>query len=162
MADKKDKDKDKDTPKGDAPDKAPKDKKKKKKKGKDGAGAPGGPSVASHPRASAAVRRAKGAGGLLSFALAAWLSHQAGLSASQVLERALPAGIAGYVLAWACAVTVWRQIVIAEVRATIELRRGAPSDPVAATRAVADAALATDPARALPAGGSDPTPAAAS
>ena len=37
--------------------------------------------------------------------------------------RALIAGIGGYMLAWMCAVTVWRQLVLAELRAAIESGR---------------------------------------
>jgi hypothetical protein len=111
----------------DKPDKPDKDKKKDKKgkkkgKGADGAARKGG-SVATHPRAAAAVRRAKGFGGLGGFALAALLSHRAGLAASDTLERALIAGVAGYVLAWGCAVTVWRHLLLAEMRTAIERQR---------------------------------------
>lgn len=140
---------------------APKD--KKKKKGKDGAKPSGGASVANHPRAAAAVRRAKGAGGLASFVLAAWLSHRAGLSTSQVVERALAAGIAGYLLAWACAVTVWRQIVLAELRTAVELRRGMGRGgpgrgPLQVPRATPDAVPSDDSAQANPTT-ADPAPA---
>jgi hypothetical protein len=111
MADKTDKEKDKKDKKG-----------KKKGKGADGGAGKGG-SVATHPRAAAAVRRAKGFGGLGGFALAALLSHRTGLAASGVLERALIAGVAGYVIAWGCAVTVWRHLLLAEMRAAIEHQR---------------------------------------
>ena len=107
-------------------DKPPKEKKakkdKKKKKGEDGAGKPG-TSVATHPRARQAVRRAKGFGGLGGFVLAALLSHSAGLTIDRVLERALIAGVGGYLLAWACAVTVWRHLVLAEIKAAVERHR---------------------------------------
>jgi hypothetical protein len=48
-----------------------------------------------------------------------------------VALRALIAGIGGYMLAWMCAVTVWRQLVLAELRAAIESGR-AKMGPVAA------------------------------
>jgi hypothetical protein len=112
-----------DTPSTDKPPKEKKAKKeKKKKKGEDG-GAKAGTSVATHPRARQAVRRAKGFGGLAGFALAALLSHSAGLAVTGVLERALIAGVAGYLLAWACAVTVWRHLVLAEIRTALERQR---------------------------------------
>jgi hypothetical protein len=108
----KDKDKDKDKSKGD------------KKKGKKGAAdASTAISVAAHPRAAAAVKRAKGFGGVGGFALAAYLSHKAGVPAVQVGARALAFGIAGYLVAWACAVTVWRHLVLAEFRAAVESGR---------------------------------------
>lgn len=103
-------------------DEQPKDKKAKSKgKGK-GAKSPdaGGPSVANHPRARAQVRRAKAIGGLVGFALAAYVSMKAGVPTDQVGLRALGAGIVGYLLAWAASVTVWRHLVIAELRALLE------------------------------------------
>ena len=104
-----------------------KSKDKKGKKGKKGkTGADNGSraiSVADHPRASAAVKRAKGFGGLGGFALAAYISHKAGVPAEQVAMRALLVGIAGYLVAWACAVTIWRHLVLAEFKAAYEAGR---------------------------------------
>jgi hypothetical protein len=111
--------------------KADKGKGKKGKKGKGGAA--DGISVAGHPRAAGHVKRAKGWGGLLGFAIAAYLSHKAGVPAVQVGVRALMAGVAGYMLAWACAVSVWRHLLLAELRAYVESGRGvAPGNPVPA------------------------------
>ncbi|MGH2910756.1 MAG: hypothetical protein ACRDK8_15865, partial [Solirubrobacteraceae bacterium] len=94
-----------------------KDKKdKKSKKGKDEGASAGRPSVANHPRARASVRRMKGLGGLAGFVVGALLAHSAGLSITSVIERGLICGIGSYLLAWACAVAVWRQIVLAELR----------------------------------------------
>jgi hypothetical protein len=109
-----------------------KDSKKGKngKKGKDGKkGASGGPSIATHPRAGAQVRRAKGLGGLGGFAIAAVLSLQAGVPTFDVGLRALVAGVVGYMLAWACSVTVWRHLVLAELRALVEDGRLTPAPP---------------------------------
>lgn len=95
-----------------------------KKRGKKGtAAASTAISVAAHPRAAAAVKRAKGFGGVGGFALAAYLSHKAGVPAAQVGARALAVGIAGYLVAWACAVTIWRHLVMAEFRAAVESGR---------------------------------------
>jgi hypothetical protein len=103
--------------------KSGKDKKGKGKKGKgDGADA-GRPSVANHPRARASVRRIKGLGGLVGFGVAAFLAHSAGLSITSVLVRALLVGVGGYLLAWGCAVAVWRQIVLAELRMIFDLHQ---------------------------------------
>ncbi len=106
---------------------------KKDKKGKKvkGSGA-GGPSVAAHPRASYQVRRAKGWGGIAGFALAAYFSYKAGVPAADLGLRALVAGIVGYMLAWACAVTVWRQLVLAELRAALERSDGPDPDLIPA------------------------------
>ncbi len=95
-----------------------KDKKDKKSKGEEGGVA--GASVANHPRARAAVRRSKGWGGLIGFGIAAYLSLQAGVPAPDAGLRALGAGVVGYVLAWGCAVAVWRHLVLAEMRAAYE------------------------------------------
>jgi hypothetical protein len=131
---------------------ADKDDKKKDKKNKKGkAAASAGPSVAAHPRASHQVRRAKGWGGVAGFGIAAYLSHKAGVPLVDLGLRAIIAGMVGYLLAWACAVTVWRQLVLAELRAAIE--RGAPSNrDVIPARADSAAKAATAPeAAAAPA-----------
>jgi hypothetical protein len=111
------------------------------KKAKKGKGAADGISVAGHPRAAAQVRRAKGFGGVTFFLITAYFSYKAHVPPDQVAVRALIAGIGGYMLAWMCAVTVWRQLVLAELRAAIESGRArmepvtpsAPPAPVAAT-----------------------------
>jgi len=129
--------------------KSPKDE-KKKKKGKDDASSVPGPSVANHPRARYQVRRAKGWGGIAGFAIAAYLGYQAGIPTFDVGERALAAGIVGYMLAWACAVTVWRHLVLAELKAAVERSQAKPDPDLIPARATAPAA---DPARAAaPAG----------
>jgi hypothetical protein len=107
-----------------------KDKTKGSKKAKPGkASADGGISVAGHPRAAAGVRRAKGLGGIGFFAIAAYLAYKAGVPLDQVALRAVVVGIAGYMLAWACSVTVWRHLVLAELRAAVEGGRAAFDEP---------------------------------
>jgi hypothetical protein len=120
---------------GDRPDgkKDKKDKKDKKgKKGKGSSDSGAGPSVAAHPRASYQVRRAKGWGGIAGFALAAYLSYKAGVPTFDLGLRALIAGILGYLLAWGCAVTVWRHLVLAELRAAVEYAVGPDPDLIPA------------------------------
>jgi hypothetical protein len=102
---------------------------KQKKGGKKGGATSDAISVAGHPRASAAVKRAKGFGGIAGFALAAYLSYKAGVPTHQIAERALLVGIAGYLVAWACAVTVWRHLVLAELRAAVESGRATMAAP---------------------------------
>jgi hypothetical protein len=106
---------------------------KKDKKGKKGKGAADGISVAAHPRAAAQVRRAKGFGGVTVFLVTAYLSHKAQVPADQVAVRALIGGIDGYMLAWMCSVTVWRHLVLAELRSAIDSGRArmAPVTPAA-------------------------------
>jgi hypothetical protein len=105
---------------------------KKKKKGKGSGDAAGGPSVAAHPRASYQVRRAKGWGGIAGFALAGYFSYKAGVPTFDLGLRALIAGIVGYMLAWACAVTVWRHLVLAELRAAVDHASGPDPDLIPA------------------------------
>ena len=110
-----------------------KDDKKKDKKDKKGkADASAGPSVAAHPRASQQVRRAKGWGGVAGFGIAAYLSHKAGVPIVDLGLRAIIAGMVGYLLAWACAVTVWRQLVLAELRAAVDRASGPNRDVIPA------------------------------
>ncbi len=119
------------------------------------ANASAGPSVAAHPRASYQVRRAKGWGGIAGFGIAAYLSYKAGVPTVDLGMRAIIAGMVGYMLAWACAVTVWRQLVLAELRATVD-RVSAPNADMIPARAEeakqsAPAAEAAPPAAATPA-----------
>jgi hypothetical protein len=133
---------------------------KKKKKDKDGASgaatkaSEGGiaPSVANHPRASYQVRRAKGWGGIAGFAIAGYLSYKAGVPTFDVGLRALVAGMVGYMLAWMCAVAVWRHLVLAELRAALE-RTEAPDPDMIPARAQ-KSAPAGDPAPAQAGAGS--------
>jgi hypothetical protein len=103
------------------------------KKGKKGsAKGPGGAramSVATHPRASAQIRRMKGWGGLIAFGLTAYLSLSHGAPIDVAGERALVAGIAGMVLARACGVMVWRHLMLAELRARVERARRPAEGP---------------------------------
>jgi hypothetical protein len=122
---------------------AEKEQKKGKKKGDEGAHE--GPSVANHPRARYQVRRAKGWGGIAGFAIAGYLSYKAGVPTFDVMMRALVAGIVGYMLAWMCAVSVWRHLVQAELRAVLE-RSQAPDPDVIPARKPAPNDTAVQPA----------------
>jgi hypothetical protein len=72
--------------------------------------------VSAHPRAQRQIRRAKGMAGLAGFGLMAWLSWRSGTDFVHLGLRALLGGTIAYVVGWAVAVYVWRQITIAEVR----------------------------------------------
>ena len=94
--------------------------KKSKKKDKDGetpAGLPDGICVAGHPRSARMVRRAKGWAGVGGVALCAFLALGAHLPMSDVLLRGLAGGVVAYLVVWALALAVARQLVVAEVRA---------------------------------------------
>lgn len=77
-------------------------------------------SVAAHPRALYAIRRAKGFGGLFGLLLVGWLSWRAGALPVDAATRALVGGVAGYVAAWVVSVQVWRHLVVAEARAAAD------------------------------------------
>lgn len=117
------------------------------KTGKKGDGRGPVMSVARHPAAGPSVRRAKGLGGLAGFAVAGLLSYQANVPLFDVGLRAIGVGVAGYLVAWACSVTVWRVVLTAELRMVYdelypppELTSSAPTDASAPP-----AANATEP-----------------
>jgi hypothetical protein len=97
--------------------------KKKDKKADSGAN-PGGVTVslAAHPRAKAGIRRARTRAALIAFALVLVLNLAGNQTAFDATWRALIAGIVVNVIAWRCAIIVWRHIVIAEVRQLAEAR----------------------------------------
>jgi hypothetical protein len=91
-----------------------------KGKGPKGAGTPpstGEIRLSEHPRARHHIRLAKGWAGLAGCAFAGYASWRGGATFVDTALRALLWGVAAYVLVWFCAVQVWRQIAIAEVRA---------------------------------------------
>lgn len=106
-------------------------------------------SVSNHPRAAAQVRMAKGWGALIAAAVALYMSLQAGVPTFDAGLRAIGVGVAGYVIAWACAVTVWRMIIVAELNTLGDRRR---------ERAEAAALAAVRKASAAQEGGTAPTP----
>jgi hypothetical protein len=78
-------------------------------------------SIAGHPRAKAAIRRARSRSALIVFVLVLLFGHHAGLTWFDATWRALVAGIAANVVAWRCALYVWRQLIIAELRQAEEI-----------------------------------------
>ena len=73
--------------------------------------------IAEHPRARRQIGLAKSYAGLGAFALAGYAAYQGGAPFLDVATRALMWGVAAYVVVWALAVQVWRQLAVAEVRA---------------------------------------------
>jgi hypothetical protein len=120
--------------------KAKAEKGKGKKEQKAGKGAPadgGGPSIAGHPRAARGVARAKSWGALAGFLLGGYLALPT-MTLAEAGERALIAGLACYLAAWAGAVFVWRRVVMLELKGREQelatarlaaLSRGLPSGP---------------------------------
>ena len=91
-------------------------KKDKPKKGAEEAQGAATASIAAHPRAKSAIRRARSRTAFVAFALVLLFGHHAGLTWFDATWRALIAGLVANVVAWRCAVYVWRQLVIAEMR----------------------------------------------
>ncbi|MFL5911086.1 MAG: hypothetical protein ACJ768_11010 [Gaiellaceae bacterium] len=85
-----------------------------------------------HPRARHSIAQAKGLGGIVCFAVVAFISLRAGVPFFDSGVRALVAGIGGYAVVWFGAVQVWRQLALAEIRRheanARELRRRAEEE----------------------------------
>ena len=77
----------------------------------------GKPKVAEHPVAARQIARARAWGALIGFVLAFWLSRRAGLPFPESGGRAIVAGLACRLLVWAAVVTVWRQLIPAQIAA---------------------------------------------
>jgi len=107
--------------------KAAKEPKAKKGKGKGAAAAPGGKTLAisipAHPRAQRSIRRTRARTAIVVFGLVLILSLRSGVPAQEAAMRALIAGLIGNLAAWGCALAVWRQLVMAEVRLVETARR---------------------------------------
>jgi hypothetical protein len=99
--------------------------------------------LAAHPRARRHIATAKAWGGMIGFSLVFWMSHRAHMSFAEASVHALLGGMALYMLAWAAAVTIWREIAVAEVerarRMMAEQRRLAAEEADAQARARAEA-----------------------
>ena len=91
-------------------------------------------SLAGHPRAARSIRRVKALGGLLAFGVTGFASHASGMGLDGAALRALGAGIIGSLLSWWLAIIVWRNLLQAEARASIE--RAVAKRKELATRAV--------------------------
>ena len=78
--------------------------------------------IGAHPRARRSVQRARALGGLLGFLLTIVLSHRAGVPAWDAAARALIAGVVVHLAAWAIAVAVWKQLMLAEIQALHDRR----------------------------------------
>ncbi len=79
-------------------------------------------SIAAHPRARAGIRRARTRAALIAFVLVLVLNVLGEQSLFDATWRALIAGIVVNVIAWRCAIVVWRHIILAEIR-TLEADR---------------------------------------
>jgi hypothetical protein len=72
--------------------------------------------IGAHPRARRSVQRARALGGLLGFLVTLVLSLHAGVPGFDATARALIAGIVVHLAAWAIAVAIWKQLMLAELQ----------------------------------------------
>ena len=103
MADKKDKDKDKDKGKAEEPEALV--------------------TLSQHPRAKAGIRRARTRAAFIAFVLVFVLNLVGDQALFDAVWRALLAGIVVNVVAWRCAIVVWRHIVLQELEQVAEHRQ---------------------------------------
>lgn len=120
------------------------------KKGKKKGAEPAGDvvTVAAHPRAKASIRRTRARVAIGVFALVLVMSLNSGVTGQEAVMRAVVAGIVGNLAAWACALAVWRQIVVQEVRSVEEARRERARARAEAAAAAAEAKAAAQAAAA--------------
>ena len=131
--------------------KEPKAAKAKKTKGKAAAatGRTLAISIPAHPRAQRSIRKIRARTAIGVFLLVLILSHRSGVPNQEAVMRALLAGLIGNLVGWGCALAVWRQLVMAEVRLVENARRerrraqAEAAAEHAATRAAAAAAAAS-------------------
>jgi uncharacterized membrane protein YccC len=88
----------------------------KKKGGAEAPEAANAVSVAAHPRARASIRRTRARTALAAFGIVLFLSLSSGVPGQEAAIRALIAGLIGNVAGWACALAVWRSLVMAELK----------------------------------------------
>ena len=77
----------------------------------------GRPKISEHPIAVRQVARARAWAALIGFVVAFWLSRRAGLAFPESGARAIVAGIVCRLLVWAALVSLWRQLIPAEIEA---------------------------------------------
>jgi hypothetical protein len=83
---------------------------------------PPGVSIANHPRARVSIRRTRARVALVAFALVLLQAHGAGVGGQEAVVRALLAGVGASLAAWAIGLLLWKQILLAEVRAAHQRR----------------------------------------
>lgn len=77
----------------------------------------GKPKIAEHPVAARQIARVRAWAALIGFVVGFWLSRRAGLPFPESGARAIAAGIVLRLLAWAAIVSLWRQLIPAEIEA---------------------------------------------
>jgi hypothetical protein len=75
------------------------------------------PRVAEHPVAARQIARVRAWAALAGFVVTFWLSHRASLPFPECGARAIVVGVVCRVVAWAVIVSVWRQVIPAQIKA---------------------------------------------
>jgi hypothetical protein len=113
-------------------DKGKKDKGKKDKAAKSGGDK--GITLASHPKAAGSIRRTKARGGIAGFLIGFIAAWQHGGTIVSELTRGLEGGVIAWLVCWFAAVTIWRHVINAELRAAIAKRKAAQAAAAAASK----------------------------
>ena len=77
----------------------------------------GKPKISEHPVAARQIARVRAWAALIGFVVGFWLSRRAGLPVPESGARAIAAGVVLRLLAWAAIVSLWRQLIPAEIEA---------------------------------------------
>jgi hypothetical protein len=96
---------------------------KKKDKKKDAEAPENAVSVSAHPRARASIRRTRARVALVAFGLVLFLSLNSGVPGQEAALRALIAGLVGNLVGYACALAVWRSLIMAELKLAADKHR---------------------------------------
>jgi len=80
-------------------------------------------SLAEHPRAAGAIRRSKALGGFGGYGLTLAGGVMHGAQLAPALEHAVAGGVAGYLVTWAIAVSVWRRVLTGQAVAAARRSR---------------------------------------
>jgi type VI protein secretion system component VasK len=80
-------------------------------------------SVSGHPRARQSIRRTRARVALAAFGLVLFLSLSSGVPGQEAALRALIAGLIGNLAGYACALAVWRTLIMAELKVAGEKHR---------------------------------------
>jgi hypothetical protein len=73
-------------------------------------------SVGAHPRAHASIRRTRARTALAAFAIVLFICLNGSVPPQEAFLRALVAGLVGNLVGWACALAVWRSLIMAELK----------------------------------------------
>lgn len=104
--------------------------------------------LSQHPRARRQIRTARAWGALAGFGLAFYASWHGGAPFYDAVGRALLWGTGCYLVVWACAQQIWRQLAIAELRAAERIWLERQTRELADDPATADAVASRASARA--------------